>query len=312
MRKRFGRPSKRRIGTTAAIVLLVAAALVMISVGWVGSERAVLPVINVPTEPKNLVSNYDLPIEEVHFVTEDGVTILAWFLAGSRRDTIIVVHGFRSTRDGALPEIDLLHGAGYNVLAPTLRGSAEVDRRYTTLGLRERLDVQAAIRYAEQRPEVDPGRIALYGGSPGASTVIMTAALEPNVVAVVADSPYRDIPSLIGGAFEHFIGLPAFPFGPVTVKIAELRADIDAGKISPLYDAAKLNGRPLLVIHGLEDDIIHYTNGIDIFRNASQPKSLWLVPGAGHTTTLEVDPEEFERRVIGFFNAAFEALDEPG
>ncbi len=80
----------------------------------------------------------------------------------------------------------------------------------------------------------------------------MTAALEPNVVAVVADSPYRDIPSLIGGAFEHFIGLPAFPFGPVTVKIAELRADIDVGRISPLNDVTKLNGRPLLIIHGLE------------------------------------------------------------
>ncbi len=75
MRKRFGRPSKGKIAATAAIFLLVGTVIVMISVGWVGSERAVLPVINVPTEPKNFVSNYDLPIEEVQFATEDGVSI---------------------------------------------------------------------------------------------------------------------------------------------------------------------------------------------------------------------------------------------
>ncbi len=37
---------------------------------------------------------------------------------------------------------------------------------------------------------------------------------------------------------------------------------------------------------------------------AGQPKQQWLVPGAGHTGGLATHPEEYERRVIEFFNRA--------
>jgi len=35
---------------------------------------------------------------------------------------------------------------------------------------------------------------------------------------------------------------------------------------------------------------------------AFPPKAIWKVPGAGHTGGIEAQPEEYERRVIGFFD----------
>jgi len=37
---------------------------------------------------------------------------------------------------------------------------------------------------------------------------------------------------------------------------------------------------------------------------AGEPKAIWRVPGSGHTGGIEARPEEYERRVIGFFDRA--------
>ena len=40
------------------------------------------------------------------------------------------------------------------------------------------------------------------------------------------------------------------------------------------------------------------------YEAAGEPRELWLVPGAGHTGGIEAQPEEYERRVVGFFDRA--------
>ena len=37
---------------------------------------------------------------------------------------------------------------------------------------------------------------------------------------------------------------------------------------------------------------------------AREPKTIWQVPGAGHTGGIEAQPAEYERRVIAFFDDA--------
>jgi hypothetical protein len=39
------------------------------------------------------------------------------------------------------------------------------------------------------------------------------------------------------------------------------------------------------------------------FEAASRPKELWAAEG-GHTGALDAEPEKYERRVVGFFDAA--------
>jgi hypothetical protein len=37
---------------------------------------------------------------------------------------------------------------------------------------------------------------------------------------------------------------------------------------------------------------------------AREPKAIWQVPGSGHTGGIEAHPQEYERRVVGFFDRA--------
>ena len=61
--------------------------------------------------------------------------------------------------------------------------------------------------------------------------------------------------------------------------------------------------RPLLLIaapnspHGEELNRGYY-------RAAREPKTLWEIPESKHTGGLTARPEEYERRVIGFFDRA--------
>jgi hypothetical protein len=43
---------------------------------------------------------------------------------------------------------------------------------------------------------------------------------------------------------------------------------------------------------------------VDFYRAASAPKGLWLIPEAGHVGGFEARPDEYERRVTGFFDRA--------
>ena len=38
------------------------------------------------------------------------------------------------------------------------------------------------------------------------------------------------------------------------------------------------------------------------YASAQRPKEIWEVPGAGHIQGLDAQPEEYERRVVGFLD----------
>ena len=62
------------------------------------------------------------------------------------------------------------------------------------------------------------------------------------------------------------------------------------GKISP---------RPIFFIHGDHDQYLPDFD--ELYAAARQPKELWRLPDAGHTTASQLYPEEHARRVIEFF-----------
>ena len=42
----------------------------------------------------------------------------------------------------------------------------------------------------------------------------------------------------------------------------------------------------------------------DFYESAREPKAVWEVPEGGHVGGLEALPREYERRMVGFFDAA--------
>ena len=68
--------------------------------------------------------------------------------------------------------------------------------------------------------------------------------------------------------------------------------------------AAKVSPRPLLLMYSGKGQGGEVELNPEFYRAAGEPKTLWQIPGAGHTGGIRAQPEEYERRVVGFFDQA--------
>ncbi|WP_267886968.1 alpha/beta hydrolase [Mycolicibacterium novocastrense] len=109
---------------------------------------------------------------------------------------VVLAHGFSATMDWIVPAFAATFAEG---------GLAALIFDYRHLGLsggeprqlidsgRQREDLRNAVAFLRSRPEVDGGRVALWGTSLGGAHVIEVAAADPSVAAVVANVPAIDM-----------------------------------------------------------------------------------------------------------------------
>ncbi len=299
-----------RWAAAAASALLVLLVMALGAIGWIGSERAIHPT---PHEDLPRVQDFArLPLDEVAFLSRDGTRLAGWFLPSAAGDadargapTVLLLHGYRDRKEQMLPHAEYLYDAGYNVLLFDFRAAGGSEGDAVTFGAREQGDVRGALDYLEARGDVDMQRAGLQGLSLGAAVAIMTAARDDRVAGVVAEAPFKDLPSEVAASFRHRIGLPSFPFAPITVWITERRLGIDAAEISPLRDVARLQGRPLLVIDDELDDSIAQGSARAVFEAAPEPKRYWLAPGAEHARGHRDARPAYEQQVLEFWAHVF-------
>ncbi len=185
------------------------------------------------------------------------------------------------------------------------RATGESGGDAVSLGAYEVGDALGALDYLGTRSEMDQRRIGLEGVSMGAAVAILTAARDPRAIGVVAEAPFPDILSIIGTEYEHTVHLPAFPFAPVTIALADLRLRTRIENISPLREIGGLGQRPLLLMADGNDAQIPPPLQQRLFEAATGPKQFWQIDGATHAHGHTVQRVEYERRVLAFWKDAF-------
>ena len=300
------RPSDRRGPRMAANVYMSASALLtaalLLGVAWIGSERALHPSSCAGMPELSAYPVLEATIEPVAFHSADGTRLVGWLAAGARDEAVVLLHGYRCDRREVLPHADMLYDAGFTVLLFDFRNRGESGGAFVSLGYHERDDVRAAIDHLKSRSGLRASRIGLLGLSQGGAAAILAAADSDDVQAVAAEASFRSVDSAVAQSFSHFVGLPAFPFAPITVWLAERRTGTDTGDIVPEQSVSELSPTPLLVMHGLDDVTISPADGAAIFAAAGEPKELWLIPGAEHGEGATAAPAEYRRRIVAFFD----------
>ncbi len=265
---------------------------------WVGAsflgERATLHPRHWGIGPTPVQLGY--AYQDVAFRDRAGLTLRGWWIPGTRHETVVMVHGWTSSRREPMSKAGYLLDAGYNVLVFDLRGHGQSDGNYTTLGFTESDDVAAAVAFARSR---DPGPIALLGYSMGGALAIETGARDAEVSAVIEDSGFGSLDNVFRAGFQRVTDLPAVPFGLPLVAIGQVDLGIQLGAVRPVVDAARLH-KPLLAIVGTADKVVPPSEGFDLFRAAPGPKQLLVVPGAGHVDGYKVHKALYEQTVLSF------------
>ena len=243
-----------------------------------------------------------LVYDDVQVTTADGLQLQGWYVPGTNGAVIIAQHGFRSERGEMLNEAVMLHRHGYGVLLSSFRAHDLSDGNLITFGLQEVRDFEAWYRFAASHEGVDPERVALLGNSMGGSVAITYAAQNPRVKAVVANSAFSSLEDTIETSVRFFTGLPPFPFAPLIKFWAEREAGFRASEVDAKRWIGKISPRPVLLMQGGADVVISRESGRRLFEAAGQPKELWYEPDVGHAGFDRAKPDEYERRVVAFFD----------
>ncbi len=151
--------------------------------------------MNAPASPASVAAttSYEPSHEPVHFYC-DGLRLAGQFTraagaAGATRSpTIVCLHGYSGRKDVYMPGyVRELSAAGYNTLDFYHRGNGDSEgMRLLNKPWDQVADALAALIYVRQRPEVDIGRIGLYGTSWGGTIGVVAAAQDHGVKCVVS------------------------------------------------------------------------------------------------------------------------------
>ena len=161
-----------------------------------------------------------------------GVRCDAWWLPAGRDDLtrdgrtpcVVMAHGFAATRDtGLLPFARRFAAAGLHVLVFDYRGfgTSAGEPRQDVDHRRHRADYHAALAYVRSRDDVDPDRVALWGSSYSGGHVVVVAAQDPRVAAVVSQGAAMDgLKALFGNSTSEGPGKALRMVGHVVRDLA--------------------------------------------------------------------------------------------
>ena len=235
--------------------------------------------------------------ELVYFHSEGQKIYANLRLPQEGRPCILLSHGLEGSKDGDkwLILASRLADEGYASLRFSYRGCGEWPEKSEgepeASTLTERIkDYKAGIDYLQQRM-VNLNRLGVIGSSFGG--MVALAARDHRIKALVTMATPCHFPPLLREETKciegkEWVELRPGNWLPLTIYQ-------DAQKYDVCDDVQKMR-RPLMIIHGSNDDVVPIKHAHELYTNARQPKKLEIVQGANHS----FDTPEHLEQVIAF------------
>ncbi len=230
--------------------------------------------------------------QNVILTTKDGIELTAWYTPAANGAAILVAHGYGDKRSSQIHTLFARYG--YGVVSWDFRAHGESGGELCTMSYSESLDVEAALDFALMQPNIR--QVGAWGASMGAATIINAAASRQEISAVVADSAFSTLKE------ELDIMVSVGILRPLVRFFAEREAGLEIDQVRPVDLISLISPRPVFLIQGEEDVVVPADAAQKLYEAAGEPRTLWMVPRAGHIGSVSAKPEEYERRVIAFFD----------
>ena len=294
----------------------IALALLLFLAGWYyyasidGSFRRPSTAAFAP--PAFLAEEVARPIgaswRAVSVTSADRTVLRGWLFrpASPNGRAVLLMHETGGTRLNVRDHVPWLLRRGFTCLTPDGRGHGQSGGNLVTAGLLEGADVVRWVRLLRD----EEGATAVFGlgHSLGASSLIHGLALGADLRRVVADSTGANMPTRYDLLAERY-GAPVSVIRPLLCLFVEpalwnarARYGLDLDQISPV-DWIRAVRAPVLLVHGRQDHFIPIEEARRIHDANPSWTTVWEVAGAGHVTAATVWPEEYQRRVLAWFDA---------
>ncbi len=203
--------------------------------------------------------------------------------------TVCVCHGIPSGAppdpgDGSYPLLaERICQEGLAVFIFNFRGTGVSGGNLDMLGWAR--DLKAAIDYLCTLPELDRSHLSLLGFSGGAAVSIHVASRDTRISSVVACACPAEFTFLtnIGNpssVIDRFYRIGVIRDKNFPPSVEEWINGF--GLISPIKYIAGIAPRPLLLVHGNNDETVDVSHAYKLYARAGEPKQIIIVDGAGH------------------------------
>ncbi|MGB7434128.1 MAG: alpha/beta hydrolase [Candidatus Acidiferrum sp.] len=273
---------------------LATAAIASVLTYWIIKPQRTSSEINMASFPGRP--------DEVEF-TVPGMTPgrrKGWFFPGLRgAPTIILCHGYQSSRGELLTLVSALQDHEYNVFVFDFAAHGS-NAGTSTFGYREADEVHAAIDAIGQRNDVDATRFGLWGYNLGAYAALREAEKDKRVRALVLDSVY-DYPKQMVRIGVEKTGVGGFP---LMVKSAQTTFEWlnYAYKNDPSLSSGlkSLNDVPILFIQATDDPELGVITR-SMFMKALEPREEAIIAHGNFVNLTDEEKRTYENRVVTFF-----------
>ena len=257
-----------------------------------------------------MAKRYDAAIAEVAITAEDGAVLRAWLfrVPHGNGDAVILLHGHTDNRAGMLGNADMLLRHGFMVLLPDARAHGVSGGDLATYGVKESDDLRRWYDWLQR--SVSPHCIDGVGDSMGAAQLLQSLKTIPGFCAVVAVSSFASFREAsydrlgerlhAGERAGRTLLRPAVEAG---FLYARWKYGVDLEQASP-ENVVAATSVPVLLIHGKKDANLpprHSEMIVALSPLRSPAVLIWEPQEAGHCGAAGVEPEEYERRVIAWF-----------
>jgi len=198
--------------------------------------------------------------EEATIETSDGARVIVWYVPPQGESPVLIYfHGNAEIVASRAERHRELTANGNGLVALSYRGYMGSTGNPTEDGLLR--DAEAAHRFATSRHPSNP--IVLWGHSLGSGVAVGLASRRP-VAKVILEAPFTSTADVAAGIF---------PLVPVRwLMLDQFRSDQRIGNVRA----------PLLIMHGVRDQVVPIRLGERLFDLAHEPKRFVRFPDGGH------------------------------
>ncbi|HMC15107.1 MAG TPA: alpha/beta fold hydrolase [Albitalea sp.] len=210
--------------------------------------------------------------------------INAWWMPGPSADAcaILYLHGNGWNMGDSTYDTARLRRIGFAVLAIDYRGYGKSEGAFPSES-QVYQDAQVGWDRLKQL-QPDAARRFVYGHSLGGAIAIDLAARNPDIAGLIVEGSFTSMADMA----HEVHGLGYLPIAWLLTQRFDSIAKIGSVKM------------PVLFVHGESDKVIPHSMSERLHAAAPQPKTLLLVPGAGHSSIAVVAWDRYRAALEGF------------
>jgi len=256
--------------------------------------------------PRQLVVD-SLPVpHQSLFITSGTLKLASWYLKHNTdtitKGTVIMFHGYGSSRSDIIPEATTFYKMQYNVLMIDFRAHGNSEGNICSMGYYESNDVKAAFDFISNTGEKN---IILWGGSMGAAAITKAMhddySIKPS--KIILEKCFGRMTDAANALARNSMHEPARPFGALLTFWGSVELGTYLFNMNPKQYVKKINC-PALIQWGDQDENVSKQETESIYDNlGSSKKKLVIYPDCKHENFSLKQPVLWKKSVNDFLSS---------